>query len=242
MENRLTLTLLAAMMSIPAMAQSKLGFEFTFSGYSNTVSVPGMLSYITSVADGSGSNTSYGVTLVASEKITLRGGLSFWSMPFSPTIQATVGGQPATAYEEGTLSYSGVYFRIDRTLPYFFFTGGFDLSFSNSYKGSYKIESAGGSFANSGTTESLLTNDFNNQFNLVLGLGPSIPIGKHLLLRGLLSGTVVVRGIYDSGVTATNQVYISTGTAAPDDTNVDLHYLPFLSYGFSLQYTIAGRK
>jgi hypothetical protein len=236
------LSLLAILVSTVGLSQSKLGFEFAYNGYSNSVSVPRLMSYVTSMASGSGTSTYYGLTLTASEKITLRSGVAFWNMPFSPTVKGTAGGQTTTANETGTLSYSGMYFRIDRTMPYFFFTGGFDWSFTTSFQGSYTAVSGTGiTTTKSGNDESILTDDFNNQFNLVFGLGPAIPIGKHLMLRGHLSAVVVVRGIYDSGVTATNLIYINTGAPAPDDTDVDLHYFPFVSYGFSLQYTFAGR-
>lgn len=88
--------------------------------------------------------------------------------------------------------------------------------------------------ANNQTT-STFTNDFFNQANLVLGLGPSVPIGKHLKLRGNVSVVIPFSTIYDSGVVA-KQVYINSGQPAPD-AKVNLRYLPLISYGLNVSYS-----
>ncbi|MFM8743559.1 MAG: hypothetical protein ACKODM_09580 [Cytophagales bacterium] len=49
----------------------------------------------------------------------------------------------------------------------------------------------------------------------VLGLGSSVPIGKHLKLNGNVSVVIPFSTIYDSGV-VTKQVYINSGQPAPD--------------------------
>lgn len=218
-------------------SQSKVGVEFSFSGTSGSIDLPGLLKdNFDKVEAGGGSFLSFGLTLKASDKITVRGGPAFWSLPFIPTAKGTYNGNPALATETGQIKFSGIYLRIDRTWNYFYLSGGFDFSFGNSYRNNLEIRNTTGALLLKldNQTTSILTSDFYNQANLVLGLGPSIPIGKHLTLRGNLSVVVPFSTIYNSGVVA-KQVYINTGKPAPD-YNVNLRYLPFVSYGLNLAY------
>jgi hypothetical protein len=220
-------------------SQSKIGFEFSYSGASTVVSVPGLFADVIKDAEsGSGHFLSFGFSFKASEKITLRTGPNFWNLAFSPTVKGTFNNQPAVAKQTGSLSYSGIYLRVDRTWPYFFLTGGFDISFANAYKGDLVVRDASGTVLSqqAGLSESILTQTFNNQFNLVLGLGPSIPLGKSFKLKGTLSAVVPFSSIYDSGVSV-QQVYVSNGAPAPN-AKVNLTYLPFISYGIGIEYQI----
>lgn len=219
-------------------AQSKVGVEFSFSGTSGGIDLPGLLKdNFEKVEGGSGSYWSFGLTVKASDKITIRGGPAFWSMPFVPTAKGTYNGTAALAKETGTLSFSGIYLRLDRTWDYFYLSGGFDFSFGKSYKSDLEIRNTTGQvlFRANNQTTSAFTNDFFNQANLVLGLGPSVPIGKHLKLRGNVSVVIPFSTIYDSGVVA-KQVYINSGQPAPD-AKVNLRYLPLISYGLNVSYS-----
>jgi hypothetical protein len=220
----------------------KVGIEFSYLGSSNTIDLPGLLtSTFEKVESGGGSNLSFGLTVKASDDILIRGGLCFISLPFRPTIKGTINNQPAFAKEDGNLNYSGIYLRVDRTWPYFYLTGGFDISFGNSYKSTLETRNASGTLLSriDNGSKSILTNSFYNQFNLVLGLGPSIPIGKSLTLKGVIAGVVPFSAIYDSGLSVP-QVYISTGAPAPN-AKVNLRYLPFITYGINLEYKF-GKK
>jgi hypothetical protein len=217
--------------------QSKLGVEFSYSGTSGSIDLPGALKdKFTKVEGGEGNSLMIGLTLRASKKIILRGGLSFWEMPFAPSIEGTLNGSPVIAKETAVLNFSGVYLRLDRPWRYFYLSGGFDFSFSNSFEGNVEIQSLNGTRISkvNNLTKSTLTSEFYNQANLILGLGPNIPIGNHFVLRGNLSIGVPLATIYDSGVVV-QQIYINTGNAAPD-AKVNLRYLPFVSYGLSVLY------
>lgn len=226
------------MITTSTFAQSKVGLEFSFSGTSGSIDLPGLLKgNFERVDGGSGNFWSLGLTVRASEKVTLRGGPAFWAMPFIPTSKGTYNGVDSLATETGTLRFSGLYLRIDRTWDFFYLSGGFDFSFGNSYNCDLEIRNTAGQVllkANN-QSKSILTNDFFNQANLVLGLGPTLPIGKHLKLRGNLSVVVPFSTIYDSGVVA-KQVYINTGQPAPD-ARVNLRYMPFVSYGLNFSYS-----
>jgi hypothetical protein len=220
----------------------KVGIEFSYLGSSNTIDLPGLLtSTFEKVESGGGSNLSFGLTVKANEDILIRGGLCFISLPFKPTIKGTINSQPAFAKEDGNLSYSGIYLRIDRTWQYFYLTGGFDISLGNSYKSTVETRNASGTLLSKidNGSKSILTSSFYNQFNLVLGLGPSIPIGKSIILKGVIAGVVPFSAIYDSGLSVP-QVYISTGAPAPN-AKVNLRYLPFITYGINLEYKF-GKK
>jgi hypothetical protein len=219
-------------------SQSKLGVEFSYSGTSGSIDLPGALKdQFEKVEGGSGSAISFGLNVKASESITLRSGLAFWNMPFIPTIKGTSNGSTVFAKETATLSFTGMYLRVDRTWKYFYLSGGFDFSFSNSYKGSIEIRNSNGTLLSKddNLSKSTLTSTFYNQANLVLGLGPSIPLSKHFTLKGNISVVIPFATIYDSGVVL-QQIYINTGKPAPD-AKVNLRYLPFVSYGLSLAYS-----
>ena len=215
----------------------KMGIEFSYLGSSNTIDLPGLLtSTFEKVEAGTGSNFSFGLTAKASENVLIRGGLFFTRLPFKPTIKGTINNQTAYAKEDGVLSYTGIYLRVDRTWQYFYFTGGFDISIGNSYKSTLETRNSSGSLLSKidNGSKSILTNSFYNQFNLVLGLGPSIPLGKTVNLKGIIAVAVPFSAIYDSGLSVP-QVYISTGAPAPN-ARVNLRYLPFITYGFNLEY------
>ncbi|MFM7858063.1 MAG: hypothetical protein ACKO96_40640 [Flammeovirgaceae bacterium] len=200
--------------------------------------MPGLLKdRFEQVEGGSGNFLSFGLTVKASDKITLRGGPAFWSMPFIPTGKGTYNGTSALAKETGTLSFSGIYIRLDRNWDYFYLSGGFDFSFGKSYTNDLEIRNTAGTLLvkSNNQTTSIFTSDFYNQANLVLGLGPTIPVGKHFKLRGNLSAVIPFSTIYNSGVVA-KQIYITSGQPAPD-AKVNLRYLPFVSYGLSIAYS-----
>lgn len=225
-----------AVLNNEALSQ-KVGFEFTYQGSSNTIDLPGLLkSTFDKVESGGGSNVSFGLTIKASEIIRVRGGLCFISLPFKPTMNGSYNSQPALITEDGKLSYTGIYLRVDRTWDYFYLTGGFDISIGNSYKSTLEIRNSSGALLSKSDngSKSILTNNFYNQFNLVLGLGPSIPLGKSFVLKGVLAGVVPFSSIYDSGLSVP-QIYIPSGAPAPN-AQVNLRYMPFLTYGISLEY------
>lgn len=229
---------LLMMVVTSAFGQSKVGVEFSLSGTSGSIDVPGLLKQnFEKVDGGSGSFWSLGLTVRASEKITLRGGPAFWSMSFIPTAKGTYNGVSSLATENGTLRFSGIYLRVDRTWDFFYLSGGFDFSFGNSYRSDLEIRNTAGQvlLKRNDQTTSILTSEFFNQSNLVLGLGPSFPLGKHVKVRGNLSVVIPFSTIYDSGVVA-KQVYINSGQPAPD-ARVNLRYLPLISYGFNVSYS-----
>jgi len=77
--------------------------------------------------------------------------------------------------------------------------------------------------------ESILTDKFNNQFNLVLGLGPSIPIGDAFKIKGTVAVVVPFSPLYEAGVTFQNPAFSSPG-------KVDLDFFPVFKYGISVEY------
>lgn len=223
--------------TVTVFGQSKLGLELSYLGTSGSVDLPGALSdRFEKVEGGAGSAISLGLIIRANEKVRFIGGFKQWNMPFMPTVIGTFNGNSARLKEKAILSYTGIYLRLERTWSYFYLSGGFDFSLSNSYNGEVEIRSETGTLLSKqeNLTRSSLTSDFYNQSNLFLGLGPQIPLGKHFSMKGNISIALALSSIYDSGVSI-QQIYINTGKPAPN-AEVNLQYLPFVSYGLTLAY------
>lgn len=234
--------LLLFLLSSSQLFSQTIGVEFSYKGSSNSIDLPGLLQgTFDKVESGSGSNLSFGLNIKASDNISVSGGLTFWNIPFIPTIKGTSNNQSIFTKEIGSLSYTGIYLRVERNWQYFYFGGGFDISVSNSYKSTLETRNASGvliSKSDNGN-KSILTNEFNQQFNLVLGLGPRIPIGKSFAVKGLLGVVVPFSSIYDTGVSVP-QIYLRTGAPAPD-AKINLRYLPFLTYGITVEYRFGNK-
>lgn len=193
------------------MAQSNIGFEFQYASVSPGVDVPGVLKpYYGTTTAGSAPQVYFGMTVRASEAAEWAFGYNSWSIPVTTELAGSA-----------TLSYKGLYLRHTRTSRYFFVSFGLD--------GSLSVDEQK-------NTSSPLMKKFYNQWNLVVNGGPSIPIGK-FRLRGYIGAVVFFSSVNDSGASV-KQVYVSTGQPAPDDNDVNLHFLPSLQYGFSLQYNL----
>jgi hypothetical protein len=218
-------------------AQPKFGIESSYLATHTAVDVPGLLTtQVAKVNSGYGYFLSLGATMQLNRKITLRGGPSFWQLAFSPQINVIVNNETGIAKESGRINYSGIYLRMDRTWKYFFFTTGFDISFHNSYSCDLVVYDKSGMVVEEQKerTYSILTNSFNNQFSLVLGIGPKLALGASLNLKGFLAGEIPAGSIYNSGLIV-NQIYIPSGAQAPD-AHINLNYFPFLTYGIGMEY------
>ncbi len=218
-------------------AQSKFGIESSYLATHTAIDVPGLLAaQVSKVTSGYGYFLSLGATMQINPKIIFRGGSSFWQLAFSPKIKVLINNEDGIAKETGTINYSGIYLRMDRTWKYFFFTTGFDISFYNSYSCDLVVYDKSGKVVDEQKDRnySIITSSFNNQFNLVFGIGPKIAIGSSLNLKGFLAGEIPMSSVYNSGLIV-NQIYIPSGAQAPD-AHVNLHYFPFLTYGIGVEY------
>lgn len=214
----------------------KTAFRFSYSGTSSKVVVPRLFSDVFDEAgSGGGNDLSLGFVFGAHKKVSFGVGYRKWKWPFSFTANGTYNNEDVKATESGHLHYSGTYLRIDRNLKHFFFTGGFDISFANKYKNSLVVKDLTGDILvrENNRTKSILTEKFNNQFNLVLGLGPILNVGKKTLLKGDISFVVPFSPIYDTGVKVP-QVYLN-GSSAPD-AKVDFDFFPVFKFGFAIEH------
>jgi hypothetical protein len=222
------------LVSTVSYAQPNIGIEFSFLGTNSNVIIPGLFSStFDEVESGNGSDIGLGIDIGINEKLSFRGGFRNWKWPFIPTVNGEINNQDVKATETGKLHYSGIYLRLDRTWNYFFITGGFDISLANRYKNDLVIRNDSGSIISTENNreESILTDKFNNQFNLVLGLGPSIPIGDSFKVKGTVAVVVPFSPLYETGVTFQNPAFQNSSPG-----KVDLDFFPVFKYGISVEY------
>jgi hypothetical protein len=213
----LTLTLITSLLS--------LGFAQHYSleaGYQATagrVSVPASQEYLFEEASSRfGNDLFLGLVVEINDEFALKGGLRSWMWPLDVTINSTDG---LTSIEDGELRQSGFYFRLDRNWQYFFITGGFDVSVINSYQAKLSIDDDGQTVLTQRDNEiSILTEEFNNQFNVVVGMGPSFPVSEKLKIRGLVELVAPLVPMYDTG----------------EDDN--LYFFPVFKLGVGVEYSL----
>ncbi|HNP19719.1 MAG TPA: hypothetical protein PKL31_14875 [Fulvivirga sp.] len=232
--NKIFTLAIALLVSIGSYAQTKIGIEFSFLGTNSNVIVPGLFSStFDQVESGNGSDIGIGIDVGINEKISFRGGFRYWKWPFIPTVNGEIDNKEVKATETGKLHYYGIYLRLDRTWDYFFITGGFDISFANKFKNDLVIRDDQGSIilTENDREESILTDKFKNQFNLVLGFGPSIPIGDSFKVKGTLAVVVPFSPLYETGVNYQNPAFQNS---SPGKVNLD--FFPVFKYGISVEY------
>ena len=187
-----------------------------------------------------GNDIHLGIVLGINEDYALRGGIRTWMWPFETITNGEVDNDDVTAFEEGKIRYTGIYLRVDRTWEYFFLTGGFDISFTNSFSGDLRIENNGQTIISETDNDvSVLTDVFNNQVNLVLGLGPSIPINDKFRIKAFGEVVLPFVPLYETGVTVPQiQINPDGSTSSAPDADVNLDFFPVFKFGIGLEYRI----
>lgn len=215
-----TICLFAFLLPLSALVSAQtFSLETGFLGTYSQVAEPETAIFLEEANSGSGNDIYFGLVVGLNDKYALRGGVRSWVWPFEPTTNTNDGGR---VIEEGRIRYSGVYLRLDRTWQYFFLTGGFDGALTNSYAANLSIEDQNGqtTVRQTGNDTSVLTDEFNNQFNFVLGLGPSLPLGDKFLVRGIAEFVMPFVSVYESG--------------EEDGFN----FFPVFKYGIGLEYKL----
>jgi len=236
--------LIALLICNSADAQTKIGIEASCLATNTSVDVPGLIKdQGVRASSGFGYFLSFGASVQLGRRWALRLGPQFWKLAFSPKIYLDVyGGDDLIAKETGSLNYSGIYLRADCRWKYFFITGGFDISFHNSYSCDLVVTDKSGTVIEEqkGMKQSILTARFNNQFNILLGMGPCIPISSRLKLKGFLSGEIPWSSVYNSGIIV-HQIYLPSGSQAPN-AHVNVNYMPFFTYGLGVEYVFSKNE
>jgi hypothetical protein len=205
----------------------------------STISVPGLMApMFDQVTSGNGFDFSLGAELGSGEKAKFRGGFKTWAWPFNHTAKGKIDNQEVRATETGHLRYNGIYMKVDRAWKYFFLTGGFDISFSARYKNDLVVRTPTGAIIGkeNNRTTSVLTDKFNNQVNLALGLGPTIPLGKNLRLKGFIEAVLPFSPLYETSITVPTFVINQNGSTSQGTGKVNLDFFPVYRYGVGLSY------
>ncbi len=236
----LTLTIVTTLVSIVS-AQS-LSLETGYHGTSSQIVVPGLFETVFDEANsGNGNDFHLGLIVGFNDEVAFRGGFRTWAWPFETISNGEINNEDVKAFEDGRIRYSGIYLRLDRTWNYFFLTGGFDISLTNSYTADLIIEDENGQTTLNETDNdvSVLADAFNNQVNLVLGLGPSIPIKDKFRIKAFAEIVVPFVPIYETGVTVPQiQINPNGSTSSAPDADVNLDFIPVFKYGIGLEYRL----
>jgi hypothetical protein len=230
---------LLLVISLSATGQNRTGLELSLLGTYSNIVVPGALSSrFDEAKSGLGNDIAFGVEVPFSyNKLAFRTGLRSWSFPFDHQhTQRRSSGPDVVISEEGNIRYTGIYLRLDRTWERFFVTGGFDISVANTYRNDYTMSEKSGKVIRreENRKESVLTDNFRNQINLVLGAGPTFPLGEKSRLKATLAIVVPFSSMYDSGVRL-KQIYVPSGSPAPDG-EPNLHFFPVFKFGLSYTF------
>jgi hypothetical protein len=223
-------------------AQRKIGVEASCLATNTTVDVPGLLKdHVQSASSGFGYFLSFGANLQLGKRLAIRVGPQFWKLAFSPEIKLGTGNDYLIAQETGSLNYSGIYLRVDCRWDYIFITGGFDISYDNSYSCNRVISNKSGVMIKeeNGANKSMLTNNFSDQFNILVGMGPSIPIGTRVKLKGFLAAEAPLSSVYNSGLIV-QTMYVPSGKSAGKE-HVNVNYMPFFTYGVGVEYIFSKK-
>ncbi|MBC8111886.1 MAG: hypothetical protein H7Y04_12570, partial [Verrucomicrobia bacterium] len=191
-------------------------------------------------SSGRGFDLGVGIVYKPSQKVSLRGGFRLWQWPFSFTINATRDGDAVKVIEVGKIRYSGLYVEADRTWKYFLISGGFNISFYNDHICDLTVRNSSGSVIEqkNNLSTSVVTSEFNQQVNLILGAGPLIPVGKNLQIKGMAYFVVPFSPVYDGISVPTIQINPGGGTQSGGNAKVNIDFFPVFKYGIGLEYLI----
>lgn len=233
--------LIVTLIGFSANAQNKgIGVELPISITNTSIDLPRLLTnQITAVEGGSGVDIGIGLTYDNFNNLNLRGGFHFWNAPFKPTVNVGRNNDDDYVIEDGKLSYYGVYLRAEYGTKFFFIGGGFDFSFANSYSADreyYENNVLIGTESN--LDNSILTDKFNNLFNIVINAGFKIPIQEQYIIKPYLSLGVSANGIYpgDQITDIVNTPFLRVYYDEPQ--TVDLQNVPIVGYGISFEYKL----
>lgn len=208
----------------------------------STILLPGALDELfEEVSSGTGYDIHLGAALQVDYDLVVRAGLRTWNVPIESITNGYLNGSSIKAHEIAIVQYSGIYLRLNKQKKHFFFTGGIDLSLSTSFEGSLIIKDDYGQtiFSERNTENSILTDNFYNQLNLVLGMGPIIPLNDKITLKGFAELVISTRPIYNTGVSVADTHFTSNGLEPSGSyTNVNLSYFPLIKYGIGIGYLL----
>jgi hypothetical protein len=225
-------------MAMPGYGQessARFGIEIPFSQVTTDIDLPRlMMGRIQKVEGGTKYDIGVGMTYQNSGHFNFRTGFHLWKVPFKPTVNRVEDDDKSYVRENGLLTYYGIYLRGEFGNKYFFIGGGFDFSLANEYKADrayYENDILIGTEKNQNS--SVLTDDFNNIFNITVNTGFKIPIQNRYIIKPFVSLGTSFSSIYPTDK-VTN--IGNTGVSYTTPQKVDLQYTSILGYGISLEY------
>lgn len=227
--------ILFVLVSVSLSAKSNYGVDLPLYGNLSLVVVPGAFESIEATG-GAGVDLGLGMYYNSSSRIKIRGGIHFWNKVFNPTFTGdyiidnyTYDGKMK---EEGVLSYTGLYFLITSEKSNFFWGGGFDLSFATSYQADVSFYDTQNEFMGkiTGMDSSMLTDEFNAQFDLLFNLGINAVVSDRVTIRPSVMFTLPCIKIFDTNVYAYN---FNSGS----DEEIGISILS-AKFGINLEYKL----
>lgn len=199
--------ILFVLVSAGLSAKSNYGVDLPLYGNLSLVVVPGAFESIEGTG-GASFDLGLGMYYNSSNNIKIRGGIHLWNKVFNPTY---TGDYTINNYtydgkmkEEGVLSYTGLYFLVTSEKSSFFWGGGFDLSFATSYEADVSFFDGQNEFLGKlkGNDYSILTDEFNAQFDLLFNMGINVLVSERVTIRPSVMLTIPCIKIFDTNVYA----------------------------------------
>lgn len=194
--------LLLLLFTSTSFSQIKYGIDIPLYYTNSMNSVSGSFSNFSSKG-GSSYDFGIGLFIKPSEHFEVKAGFNIWNKIFNPTYNETTTYSGSNFNEKldetGTIHYSGLYIQSIYQFSEFFFGGGIDISFSNSYIGNIKFY-VDGKLMNqvSGNIGSIFTESFNEQYDIQLMFGRNITLSKFFRIKPGLQVTIPTERIFDT--------------------------------------------
>jgi len=188
-----------------SLAQITYGIEIPLS-YTKTYTLVPLALHTIEGTGGDGYDIGLGFFINVNETFEIKGGFHSWNKVFNPTHKGeyTINEETTKGKieENGNLSYTGIYCKATYEKEIFFIGGGFDYSFSHSYKSDISFYDANNNLLAevNGSNKSFLTDKFNSQFDLLFTVGFKIGINESIKICPSLDAAIPLVEFFNTGV------------------------------------------
>jgi hypothetical protein len=168
---------------------------------------------------GNGFDLGLGVYFQIHEKFKLKTGIHLWNANFNPNFNDDVyiDGHYVQMRldEQGKISYKGIYINGLYESEIGYIGGGIDFSLSNSYKCDIALYDTNNSLVakENGSKESFLTDEFNNQFNLLFIMGLKLKVNEKITIVPTGQISIPLMSVFDTDVDVYDPMTDSTDEA-----------------------------
>lgn len=213
---------------------------FINNGY---VNIPNPLNPpIKEASSGIGYDIGVGANLKFNEYFGIRLGVHNWTKGLNTTVEGSTTFEDEqldyTANESLTINYTGWYLNLERYWSDFFMEAGLEVAFSNSISADLDVELENGETASeTQRNQSILTPEFNNIFQVILGMGYDFQLTPMITLTPNIKYSPFSGSIFDTGVMGSSPV-LEDGHPTDEFTSEEATLQFYSSYKIGLTFRI----